>query len=257
MNLANITRKLFNALGYDLQPLSRDFRKIRTNLKESYMLISNLGFQPRTIIDVGVASGTPELYQAFPNSYFLLIEPLKEFETDLINILKRYRGSYVLAAAGSCSGTTTFNVHDNHPNGSSLFKESMGPEADGHEVVITTVRMDDIIMDRDLKGPYLIKVDAQGAELAVLEGAPLTLSEAEVVVLEVSMFEFMKGAPQFHKVASYMNHHGFAAYDIIPGWNRPLDGALGQIDMVFVKEKGMFRRDHSYSTVSQMKAMFG
>ncbi len=77
---------------------------IRTTIGESYALIRGLGFQPKTIIDVGVASGTPALYRTFPDCYFLLIEPLKEFESDLIAILKRYPGSYVLAAAGSSSG---------------------------------------------------------------------------------------------------------------------------------------------------------
>lgn len=103
----------------------------------------------------------------------------------------------------------------------------------------------------------MIKVDVQGAELDVLEGAQQALSEAEVIVLEVSLFEFMKGAPQFFDVVSYMKKHGFVAYDIIHGWNRPLDNALGQVDIFFVKENGMFRKDHSYSTTEQMRVLFG
>jgi len=39
--------------------------------------------------------------------------------------------------------------------------------------------------------------------------------------------------------------------------DRPLDNALGQIDIVFVKDKGMFRQDHSYSTIEQLKTLFG
>ena len=70
-----------------------------------------------------------------------------------------------------------------------------------------------------------------------------------MAVLEVSMFEFMVGAPQFYDVISYMKERDFVAFDIIHGWNRPLDNALGQIDVVFVKDEGMFRRDHSYSKV--------
>jgi hypothetical protein len=43
-----------------------------------------------------------------------------------------------------------------------------------------------------------------------------------------------------------MKDHGFVAYDIHLALNRPLDGALAQIDIVFVKEYGPFRRDHSW-----------
>lgn len=220
-------------------------------------ILYRLGFTPKTVIDVGVAEGTMELYTSFPDSFFLLIEPLKEFEQDLRSILMKYRGSYIIAAAGSKTGEVTFNVHDNHLDGSSLYKEMMGSEADGHEVNVPIIMLDDILKDKLLNGPYLIKVDVQGAEIDVLEGGQKVLAEAEVVVLEVSMFQFMKGAPEFFDIVFYMKQHGFVAYDIVLGWNRPLDNALGQIDIIFVKENGQFRQDHSYSTVEQMKDIFG
>jgi len=182
---------------------------------------------------------------------------MKEFEPNLISILKRYKGSYVLAAAGSSSGHVTFNVHKNHLEGSSLYKESMGTEADGYEVKVPVIRIDDILRDKQLNGPYLLKIDVQGAELDALDGAQQVLLNTEVVVLEVSLFGFMKGAPQFIDVVSYMKNLNFVAYDIILGWNRPLDNALGQIDIVFVKDKGKFRQDHSYSSIEQMQMLFG
>lgn len=251
MNIKNGVRKLINRFGYDI----RSLKQVRTTIGESYSQIRRLGFQPKTVVDVGVASGTFELYESFPESYFLLIEPLKEFETDLISIVQRYKGSYVQAAAGSSSSQATFNVHDHQLEGSSLFNEAMGIEADGHKVTVSMITIDEIIKEKQLIGPYLIKVDVQGAELDVLEGAQHALLETEVVVLEVSLFEFMKGSPQFYDVVSYMKNRRFVAYDIILGWNRPLDNALGQIDVMFVKDEGMFRQDHSYSTIEQMNCL--
>ena len=249
MNIKNAIKKfLYNC---DNNRLGR----LRTTMKESYSLLLNLGFQPKTVVDVGVAKGTPELYSTFPDSYLLLIEPLKQFETDLKSIIKKYNGSYVLAAAGSTSGQVTFNVHDTHLEGSSLYKESMGTEADGIEITVPMVCIDGVLQDKKLKGPYLLKIDTQGAELEALDGAQQTLLETEVVVLEVSMFGFMKGAPQLYDVVAYMKNRNFVAFDIVLGWNRPLDNALGQIEMVFVKDNGAFRKDHSYSTVDQLKAL--
>jgi FkbM family methyltransferase len=253
MKIKSAIRRFINRFGYDIRMLVPSNTKIRTTIGESYGLIRELGFQPKTIIDVGVASGTPELYWAFPDCYFLLIEPLKEFESDLIAILRQYKGSYVLAAAGAQPGQASFNVHKNHLGGSSLRKETMGAEADGYEISVPLIKIDDILNEKQLNGPYLLKVDVQGAELSVLDGAAQALLETEVVVLEVSLFEFYVGAPQFSEVISYMKERDFVAYDIIHGWNRPLDNALGQLDIVFVKDKGMFRRDHSYSTAEQMK----
>ncbi|MBF0231894.1 MAG: FkbM family methyltransferase, partial [Desulfamplus sp.] len=199
------------------------------------------------VIDIGVGKGTWKLYKAFPESFFLLIEPLKNFEPDLKNILKQYKGEYVLAAASRKSGKTVFNVHEDHLQGSSIFKESMGVEADGHEIIVPLAKIDDIIIEKQLKGPYLIKADVQGAELDALDGSSLTMQNTEAIIVEVSLFEFMKGAPQFYDVVHYMKCKGFVAYDIILGWNRPLDNALGQIDMVFVKENSFLRRNHSFS----------
>jgi hypothetical protein len=132
----------------------------------------------------------------------------------------------------------------------------MGSEADGYEVTVPMVKLDEVIQAKQLSGPYLIKIDVQGAELDVLEGSRQILLDTEVIALEVSLFEFMKGAPQFSDVILYMKNLGFVPYDITLGWNRPLDNALGQVDMLFVKDKGMFRKNQSYSTVEQLKSLF-
>lgn len=215
--------------------------------------VSGFGFSPNTVIDVGVAKGTFALYEAFPNAFHLLIEPLQEFEPSLRKILETYKGGYIIAAANSQPGLLPFNVHTDHLGGSSFFKEAMGTDFDGTERTVNAVRIDDLLRENNLQGPYLIKVDTQGHELNVLEGALKTLEQTELIILEVSMFQFMVGAPQFHDVVVYMKNRGFVAYDIFGGAVRPLDGALGQIDMVFVKENGLFRRDHCYATSEQWK----
>jgi len=233
-----------------------DITRTRSSLAESYALLRDLGLRPQTVIDVGVAAGSPDLYAAFPEAYLLLVEPLSVFEPQLQAILKKYRGSYVLAAAGAENGRVAFNVHIQYLEGSSILKETMGPEADGEEIDAPLIRLDDVVEERALSGPFLIKVDVQGAELNVLEGAPRTLRRADAVALEVSLFQFMKGAPEFHEVIAFMKGRGFVAFDIVLGWNRPLDNALGQVDIVFVKEDGWLRRDHSFGTVEQMRALF-
>ena len=63
----------------------------------------------------------------------------------------------------------------------------------------------------------------------------------------------MKGAPDFYEVIKFMKDHGFVTYDILRGWYRPLDKALGQVDIIFVKENGMFRQDHRFATTNQLQ----
>ena len=74
---------------------------------------------------LGLRQGRLNSTRRSQNHIFYFIEPLKEFETDLISIIQRYKGSYVQAVAGSSSGHVTFNVHDHQLEGSSLFNESI------------------------------------------------------------------------------------------------------------------------------------
>ena len=106
-----------------------------------------------------------------------------------------------------------------------------------------------------MAGPYLIKVDVQGAELSVMDGAEGILQETEVIILEVSLFKTMSTNPEIHDVLGYMRKRGFVTYDIFGFRYRPLDGALSQIDMVFVKENGLFRQSHAFASPQQRERM--
>jgi len=99
--------------------------------------------------------------------------------------------------------------------------------------------------------PFLLKLDVQGAELDVLLGAEEILQGAEYILLEVSFFPFFTGGPLFQDILSFMRSRGLVVYDIFDLQYRPLDNALSQADIVFVKEGGLLRRHHFYATREQ------
>ena len=223
---------------------------VRRTAEEVLEHVAAQGFGPATVIDVGVAYGTPELYEAFPAARHLLIEPLEEYAEALGLIARRHGAELVLAAAGPEPGTATINVH-RAPALSSTLGAWRNGDADSTAREVPVVRVDDAVAERELPAPYLLKVDVEGAELRVLDGAQRVLEQTELVLLEVSLFELVPGSPLLHDVVAYMRERGFVVYELYGGHVRPLDGALAMINVAFAREDGSLRREHSYATRDQ------
>jgi FkbM family methyltransferase len=237
-----VIKQMLRAVGYDIVR-AKAWRRTQGDILEH---IIGLGFRPRTVIDVGVGNGTPWLYGHFREANLLLVEPLHEFELALEGIAREHRAQYTLAAAGATPGTTTINLRPDWMETSSAYASPVydQPRYTSPRTV-PMVTLDELCAQSNFAGPYLIKADAEGAELDVLDGARRILEETELVFLEVSFFELFAGAPQFYDVVRYMKKRGFVVYDIAAGHQRPLDGALVQTDVAFVKENGMFRRSNA------------
>jgi len=215
----------------------------------------DLGLSPAIIIDVGAAYATFTLkcYDFFPQSRYILIEPLKEYQRYLEKVVSTMpKAEYVLAAANAKRGEITINVHPDLV-GSSVYLEREVSDVNGIPRTVSAETLGHLCEDMKASGPYLIKIDAQGAELQVLSGAKRILNEAEYLILEVSLFEFFESGPQLHDVVQYMKSCGFSVYDIFDLQYRPLDKSLSQVDMAFVRDNGRFRKHHFYATPEQRK----
>ena len=242
-------KRVISALGIRVRPGA----KPRADLRGFLVHVRSLGFSPATVIDVGVADGTIELYSTFPGAFHLLVEPAREFEGALQFICRHYNAAYVIAAATDEDGEATLRcTSDLH--GASTIEDTGASAQPRFSRVVPAFTLDTLAEEHSTRGPYLIKADTQGTELTVLDGAKRLLAETEIVVLEVSLFRFGASAPVLDEVISYMKTRGFVVYDVFGGHGRPLDGALAQVDIAFVKEAGQFRASHLYYSEEQARA---
>lgn len=87
-DLKSIIRGMFRKLGLEVRRYGRPYRDFEVGVRNLARLLDPY---PKTVIDIGVAQGTPELYSAFPNVRFLLVEPMEElFRGPIEEITKRY-----------------------------------------------------------------------------------------------------------------------------------------------------------------------
>jgi FkbM family methyltransferase len=193
------------------------------------------------VIDGGVAYGTPELYGHFPGARYLLVEPLHEFEPHIRAIMRNFDAIYAPVALGAREGQVTLMVKP-RITGSSIFQEVSTSVGACERRQVRMMTLDDLCASHHLEGPYLLKLDLEGAELDALESATHVLMETEVAILEVSFIAKLANIPEFGDVVTYLGNRGFRVYDIVNLRNQLPSGILFQADVLFVKEDSFLRR---------------
>lgn len=191
------------------------------------------GFSPRTVVDVGVGKGTPQLYEAFPNAVQILIEPLSEHEPRLRDILRDYEGQYFLTAIGASDGRAVINVEPRRVSMSSLLERtdstSTGFEAEKREIPVAT--LDGLMKKHNFQPPFGLKIDAEGFEYQAIQGAPAFLRKTQFVIAEVSVGKRFKESYLFSEFTELMSRNGFFLWDILQmGGNKFVDAVFRRAD---------------------------
>jgi hypothetical protein len=170
-------------------------------------------------------------------------------------MLEHLRGTFHPVAAGAANGRIPFFQHKDI-SGSSMYRQAEGPALDGCEITVEMRRLDDLLPP-NLARPVLLKIDTQGHEIEVIRGAERLLEVTDVAILETSMMQFREGIPVFADVIAEMAARNFAVYDLLEGHSRMLDGALAQVDVVFVPTASRLRQDPRFFDDLQLRDYLG
>lgn len=224
-----------------LKRFNRELRGIDAPMRSFSRGVERLSgvVSPKTIIDVGVAEGTPDLYQHFPDHRYLLVEANPVYAEHLAQLGQQLDAVVENVFCGAEVGEAQLNSYAD-PRKSSMYETTRTMVVE-QQVVVPIRPLDALITKHQLNGPYLLKIDVEGAELEVIRGATETLTECEAVIIEASILPKYKGGPEFADLVQLMHQHGFAVYDIVAGVNHPKTGALYQVDLIFVKQDAPIR----------------
>lgn len=146
-------------------------------------------------IDVGCHKGEvlDIIIKNAPDGKHFGFEPLPHLYQSLV---KKYEGSNASIfnlALSNQSGEASFNYVISNPSYSGLIKRKYDkPNEEDTQITVKTERLDDMIPENIVID--LIKIDVEGGELLVLEGAKKLLSRCHPVVV----FEHGLGASEYY-----------------------------------------------------------
>lgn len=208
-----------------------------TNIRHAMRRVRDRGVTVGTIIDVGASDGhwTEQALRIWPEARCHLIEANSAHAPSLRAFAEtRPNVSYSVAAAGKTAGETLKFKASDDLYGGTLTSGDLRPDERYIEVPVTS--LDHEMSERNLQGPFLVKLDTHGFETPILDGAREVLKQTNLAIIEVYVFPLAPESLRFHEMCSYMEDLGFRTIDFAEPLWRPYDKALWQFDLLFIKK---------------------
>jgi FkbM family methyltransferase len=188
------------------------------------------------VIDVGVHAGTTWLYEGFPDSRFVLVEPIPGGEALLESRPRDY--TYVNCGLGAEPGRLTLNRYNNEKLDSFLemrhFTDEVSERRQLTERVEVPVRtLDEIIEEHCASDNIGIKIDTEGFELDVVKGLDRQKERVTFIIAETSVVRRHQDSYQFSDLVSELHAKGFCFLNVM---NLPKK-VVQFYDVIFVRKE--------------------
>lgn len=195
-----------------------------------------------TALDIGANTGqfAAALRRAGFRGRIISVEPLRAAYDELSRHAAADPDWVVQrAAVGATAGTLTMNIAANSVSSSPLPILDRHTDAAPGSVYVGTEEVDATTVDELVRQhsivaeTTLLKIDVQGYEKPVLDGAAATLPQFAAVRTEMSLVPLYGGQTLMPDVLAYLGERGFDLWMFEPGFVEPATGRLLQADGVF------------------------
>ena len=199
----------------------------------------------KTVIDVGANVGQFALmiHKIINNAAIYSFEPINECYKELVNKKDRINNLKCFnLALGSETREGVINRNEFLPSSSLLAMESLHKEAFPYTAItnrekINITSLDNIHNEIDWVQKILLKIDVQGYELEVLEGAKNSLNSIDLIIVETTFHKLYKSQPLFEDVYNFLYSRSFRYRGNFDQIIDPNTGRILQADAIFVKPK--------------------
>ena len=217
--------------------------------KTSFIRLKKLGFEPKTIFDIGVYEGefSTMVLDVWPNAKVVGFEALP---AKIQLLKKKLLGLNVVikeAIVGE-SDSNDISFFADETASSVLYSDEVNTKKS--IIKQKMIKLETYIEQEKCSIPNLLKIDTQGYEFNVLKGVEKYLPQIEVVLVELNFIEVYSNVKLAHEVINYLSGFDFVPYDICEIHRRQLDNALFQIDFIFMKKDNKIRKDKRWGLSS-------
>lgn len=206
--------------------VTRNGFKFRLDLSEymQWLLFYGIKAEPRdslfnllksemTVYDIGANIGETSLVFSRRCSLVYAFEPDPETNRRLRDHLSINMVENVITfelAAGNSNASVSLMRTDHNSGGNRITSDSTGS-------TVEVCRLDDLVMHKNLKFPSLIKIDVEGYELQVLEGAIDIITKSRPIIFsEVNDQLLKQNNGSARSLIDFLELHGYVvsnAYD--------------------------------------------
>lgn len=181
----------------------------------------------KKVLDIGAYEGewTKAFKSFYPESNVLMIEANTDKESFLKDI-----GEYKIAVLGKEDNKEVnyYKCLDGVPTGNGIYEENTPFKFEPEKRISTTLTT--LLGSND--GYDLIKMDVQGAEKDIIEGALPIIKNTKFLLLEMQTVQYNKGAPRLSEMIHYLHSIDFEFIDIFDlKYDRD---CLIQLDALFI-----------------------
>lgn len=237
--MKKVIKRLIHRLGYVLE-------RLNVNSRSEFQLIQSLKrFEIDLVLDIGANEGqfASEIRSVGYKGQIVSFEPLSDAHQKLTQAAIRNNNWAVhpRCAIGDYDGEVEINVSGNSVSSSVLpMTEAHSSAAQNSAYVgsekASIVRLDSVAADYiSPSNSFFIKIDTQGFEWQVLDGATETLKNAQGVLCEMSLVSLYEGQRLWMDMLKRLESEGFTLWAIQRGFTDPRDGRSLQINAVFFR----------------------
>ena len=234
--LKKLLHPLVSRLGYDNKASTKE----KSLLEYFFQTLQETKFNPNHIVDVGANHGnwTRMALRYFPKSHYTLLEPQKWLETHINDILTtNSRVKFYPFGAGNSKGSFKFTLLDRDDSSNFLLSEEEAEQMGLRQIDVDVVTLNEFLPGLRLPNPDVIKIDAEGLDLQVLDGANDFFGKTELFIVEAGVgSKYIKN--EIGIVIEYMKQRGYRLFEITD-LNRPFSlQILWLVELVFMRENG-------------------